>query len=299
MRTVLSPDELQHVCFAGMLPARRRTGLSPERTSDAKAPLRFAETEEPLDPFIQWLFTRSGLEASRYRSRPLHRRLAACLRAIHARSTDEAREMLEREPDLLGPAVDALLLGVTEFFRDQPVFDALGPLLPRLAAQPGGLSVWSAACSDGSELYSIAILLAELGLLGGSKLYGTDCRSPAIAAARSACYPPSSVARLPRVLRDRYFEPANGRFRVIAPLRSRASFEAQDVFQNRQRLKWDVILWRNMAIYLRPLEARRIWRQLTDRLRPEGIVVTGKAERPDSGVPMKRLAGCIYARAKQ
>ena len=119
-----------------------------------------------LDPLAAWILQRTGLDCSVYRPAPLNRRIPACLRALRAGSTAEARVLLARFPELLPRTLDTLLIGVTGFARDAAVFDALARIaLPSLRARPDDLRVWSAGCADGSELYSAAILLAEAGLL--------------------------------------------------------------------------------------------------------------------------------------
>src|SRR5688572_28677814 len=75
--------------------------------------------------FLAWLFARAGLEVGLYRTETLERRLPACLRALHVNTPVQARRLLEEKPELLSRAVGAMLVGVTSFFRDPPVFDYL------------------------------------------------------------------------------------------------------------------------------------------------------------------------------
>jgi len=291
-------DELRHLRFQGAKTARHRP-LACGRPTSAPAPRwqpPVNERPDHPDEFLCWLLDRAGLSISLYRTRPLERRLAACLRTLRVASTEAAQTRLKEHPELLPAALGSLLLGVTAFFRDPPVFDALRDLLPKLPSLSSRLRVWSVACSDGSELYSVAIVLAELALLDGSDLLGTDCRPEAIRQAQNALYSPAGLADLAPLLRQRYFEAEGGRCRVQALLRSRARFEVHDFFQHVQRGPWDVILWRNTAIYLNLAAARAVWQRLAEQLRPGGILITGKAERPDCGVPLTRLTNCIYMR---
>jgi len=291
-------DELRHLRFHGAKTARHRSLTCGRLAPTVPSRLRTPESEPPdrPDEFLCWLLDRAGLSISLYRTRPLERRLPACLRMLHVTSTDAAKARLKEHPELLYAALGSLLLGVTAFFRDPPVFAALRDLLPRRPALPSRLRVWSVACSDGSELYSVAILLAELALLDGSDLLGTDCRPDAIRQSRSGVYSPTGLADLTPLLRQRYFEAAGGRCRVQERLRSRARFEIHDFFQHAQPGPWDVILWRNTAIYLKLAAARAVWQRLAEQLRPGGILITGKAERPDCSVPLTRLTNCIYMR---
>jgi chemotaxis protein methyltransferase CheR len=57
---------------------------------------------------------------------------------------------------------------------------------------------------------------------------------------------------------------------------------------------WDIILWRNAAIYLKSQPAEMIWRRLLSVLAPEGVLITGKAERPPSDAGLTQAARCVY-----
>jgi len=160
---------LSRVSFAGTEPAQpQRSGAHTARaTSFAATPT----SEEPFDEFISWVLDRARLETAAYRAKPLQRRLPACLRALKVHSTHAARQLLERRPHLIVTVVSSLLIGVTEFFREPEVFDSLRTrVLPVLAGRKGRLRIWSAACSTGAELYSMASLLAEEGSLKRSFL---------------------------------------------------------------------------------------------------------------------------------
>jgi chemotaxis methyl-accepting protein methylase len=215
---------------------------------------------------------------------------------LKVRSTGEARELLQKRPALLPAAVNALLIGVTGFFRDPPVFEEMrSVVLPRLALRGGPLRVWSAACSTGEELCSVAILLAEEGLLARSHLLGTDYRSEAIERARSGLY---SEAPADPAIRRKYFEPVGKCWRVSGPLRWQMRWQVADLAETAANGPWDIILWRNLAIYLNPDPAERLWSRLAAALAPGGFLIVGKAERPPSGLDLEPVCRCIYRRRR-
>jgi chemotaxis methyl-accepting protein methylase len=74
-----------------------------------------------------------------------------------------------------------------------------------------------------------------------------------------------------------------------------ARWRVQDALTISDYACWDLILCRNMAIYLDPEAIRDLWVRLSRALRPGGILVVGRAERP-SGAHLRRLGPCIYAR---
>jgi chemotaxis protein methyltransferase CheR len=294
-------DPFRHIEFSGRPGAARALYLRPPRRV-LRPPIQRddAEAVSPEEQdFFNWLLAQAGLAGHRYRSRPLHRRLAACLRAIQARSVDEAMRKLQREPWRLPAAVSAAVLGVTAFFRDGPVFEQLhAVVLPELLRSHRAIRVWSAACSDGAELYSVAMLLAELGALHRAMLLGTDCRNSAVETARRGEYDGAAATAVETDLLDRYSEalPAGRRRRLLPLLRSACQWRAEDVFACTDVATWDLILCRNLAIYLEPVASAELWTSLTRALRPGGYLVMGKAERPCRDLPLARVGACIYRR---
>jgi chemotaxis methyl-accepting protein methylase len=238
----------------------------------------------------------AGVDAGAYRDPPLLRRVPACLRALKVRSKEEARHLLQTRPDLVPYAVSSLLIAVTEFFRDRPVFEALRTqILPELAALGRPLRVWSAACSTGAELYSVAILLAKAGVLEPGDLLGTDCRTDAIAQAITARYDAAAMRSVAATTRLEYFEAAAAdTWRPLASLRRHVRWKVSDLARQIEDGPWDIILWRNAAIYLNPALAARMFERLTGALAPGGLLIVGKAERPPAQAGLQAAGPCIY-----
>ncbi len=179
---------------------------------------------EPLEPeakrFVECLLRRAGLDPNCYRGAPLARRVGACLRSLHARSIPEAYRRLEGAPERAAEALDSLLIGATQFFREPEVFSYLDEaVLRNFSACGDGLRVWSAGCADGAELYSLAMLLAGQGLLEGSTLVGTDCRADAIRQAEQGWFEPIRLQSLDARLRQTYFIQDRHGWKVCAALR--------------------------------------------------------------------------------
>jgi chemotaxis protein methyltransferase CheR len=288
------------VVFAGeraeapqVLAARHRR---PETCAEAARPRQIdAETQH----FLSYVCSQRQLQLSHYRASVLSRRSGACLRAIRASSVETAWAALRRDEAQLDRIVDALLIGVTEFFRDVEVFLALAAELPGAAASsPGGvLRAASVGCSDGSELYSVAILLDDLGLLpaAGSQFSGTDFRSSAIASARAGVFTETALAGLSPEIRGRYFVPAGRGYRIIEPLRRACRWDVQDAFSGNGG-EVDLLLCRNVAIYLEPEASQELWGKCIARVRPGGLLVVGKAERPsgEGSALVRRIGPCLY-----
>jgi chemotaxis protein methyltransferase CheR len=249
---------------------------------------------ERTHDFFGDLFRRAGLSAHAYRGVALSRRIPACLRFLRVKDLDSARLKLESRPDLVSATLSVVLLGVTEFFRDHSVFDQLQasmvPHLHRLGQPP---RVWSAACSDGRELYTVAVLLNEAGLLTGSHLLGTDCREEAILTAWQGNFPVAVLDKVETSWRG-HFVAHRDEIRPRDELRRVTRWKQADLLQGVEPGPWDLILWRNMAIYLDPASARNVWDGLIRQLSPGGYLVTGKADYPPRNRNLEKIGPCIF-----
>lgn len=245
----------------------------------------------------RWLFARAGLNVDDYRAETVKRRLAACLRALRVQAPAEIADAVRRNPRLLNVALSTLMIGVTSFFRDPAVFATLAEsVLPELLARSRSLRVWSVGCSDGAELYSVAMLLAERDVVEDCTLLGTDCRTDAIAAARQARYDPPAVKGLPPDFLRRYLSFDGIAWQMDPLLRMTTQWRVASALTICEPGAWDLILCRNMAIYMQPAATSRLWRALAQCLRQGGVLVLGKAERPLGAACLSAIAPCIYRR---
>ena len=101
---------------------------------------------------------------------------------------------------------------------------------------------------------------------------------------------------MPVALRARYFDPVDGRFRIAAAIRAAITWRTGNVMQLPEPGAWDLILCRNVAIYMETGVGAALWRTLESCLRPGGVLVVGKAERPTEAKGLVAMAPCIYRR---
>lgn len=123
-----------------------------------------------------------------------------------------------------------------------------------------------------------------------SYLLGTDCRSDAIERATLGLYEDPTLKVVRAATRAKYFEP-------VGALRRPTHWRVADLLAGVENGPWDIVLWRNAAIYLESRRAETIWRQLAAVLAPQGVLVVGKADRPPSDVGLLPVARRIYRRA--
>jgi chemotaxis protein methyltransferase CheR len=187
--------------------------------------------------------------------------------------------------------VDAITTGETSFFRDGAPFDLvrmkLGPdLIERRKQAAAGkipLRVWSAACSTGQEVYSLAIILHQL--TGGSdrfdvRLFGTDISPEAVQRAAQGVYNRFEAERgIPAPVLQRYFTPLSDGWKVREEIRAMASFRTLNLMKDFSFLGcFDLIFCRNVAIYFSESDRKSLFSRIADHLAQDGSLIIGATE---------------------
>jgi chemotaxis protein methyltransferase CheR len=189
--------------------------------------------------------------------------------------------------------IDAICTRETLFFRDQSPFELLRRrILPELiarktgnpaAASPPRLAIWSAGCSTGQELYSIAMVLREClpnPARFAIRLLGTDISDSALAGARAGEFSAFAVERgLPPELRDRYFRRSGETWGVREDIRRMCDFRKHNLMDSFMGLgRFDIVFCRNVAIYFQPAAKARLFDKLAGALEPTGYLLIGASE---------------------
>ena len=295
----LSPwaAEFRHIRFRGSI-ARDRFVLEHDPCLGREP--HGAALSEDEEGFLRFLFKEAGLDLYKYRLRTMKRRIGACLRVLHANNFSDARRVVQQKPALLPMAISTMVIGVSSFFRDGPGLwdDLRSKVIPELLKSRYGLAIWCVGCSDGQELYSLAMMLAEMKLLQRSHLLGTDCRADAIKRARGGQYDAAAIKSVPGDLLGRYFEEQEASWRVRPAIRDAIHWRRADVLTLHEPGAWDMILCRNMTMYFSPEAASALFPRLEMSVRPGGILVLGKAERPLAASHLTSIGPCIYRRER-
>jgi chemotaxis protein methyltransferase CheR len=212
--------------------------------------------------------------------------------------------------------IDAVTTNKTDFFREASHFRfltdvALPRLLsgdeerrarPTLVADPA-LTFWSAACSSGEEVWTLAMVLAEAQLAGQRfrpTLLGTDICRDVLAVAKQAIYPETVVAPVPLELRRRYLLRSKARdqalVRVVPALRAQAHFSYINLLHlDGGPRHTDVIFCRNVLIYFDRPTQQRVLSGLCRALRPGGYLFLGHSDSVTGlDLPLEHLMPSVY-----
>jgi chemotaxis protein methyltransferase CheR len=215
--------------------------------------------------------------------------LSALLRERGIATLDELITILVmgREPGLSNQVVEALLNNETYFFRDRAPFDLVArhalPELARKRHSSRKIRIWSAGCSTGQEVYSVAMLFAEnVAQWRGwtVDVLGTDVSSAVVERARSGVYTQFEVQRGLGINQTiRWFEECDDGWRAVEELRKNIRFQVHNLLEPPPHPGgFDIVLCRNVLLYLTPEKRRLAFDRLASAMAPDGWLMLGAGE---------------------
>ena len=246
------------------------------------------KSEDPLREVLLHVSAHTNIDFRNYKSSTILRRISRRMAVTHVGNLRDYLDYVRSHPDEITELVKAFLIKVTGFFRDPEAFEFLqGTVLPELidrARQNGRiLRIWSAGCATGEEAYSMALLIADL--LGPDfpewsvKIFATDLASDAISFARRGLYPENVLSELPDDYRNRFFERVDHSYRISKLLRETVIFGQQDISRGVPFPRIDLVVCRNLLIYLKPELQQTVLDLFAYSLhQSNGYLFLGKAE---------------------
>ncbi len=197
--------------------------------------------------------------------------------------TQLCEELLSRRNRrLVEEVVHAITTHETSFFRDWPIFQVLRErILSKYKAGGRSLRIWSAGCSTGQEIWSIAMHIRETmpGLAHRVAMKGTDVSPMVIAQARSGFVTDLEARRgLNDAMLARYFEKVPGGFRARDELRAMADFEEANLLEGMHQGGFDVVFCRNVLFYFGDENRRRAMSNIAASLVADGFLILGSSE---------------------
>lgn len=239
-----------------------------------------------LEELLIYLKQFQQVDLTNYKRPSLLRRIRVRMLQVGVDCYQDYFDYLQRQPDEVTHLLNTIFINVTCFFRDRPVWDYLeNQAIPQiLANKPSDepIRVWSAACASGEETYSLAMLLAEaLGLEQFQKrvrIYGTDVDRDALLQARRGYYSSRAVELISPNLLERYFERRTDGYRWRNDLSHPIVFHHHNLIQTAPLPKIDLLVCRNILMYLTPEAQIRALVRFHFSLRKNGFLMLGQAE---------------------
>lgn len=249
--------------------------------------IRLLNEEEPdiISKILLVLRESSGIDFSYYKENTILRRLERRVSINRLFSFEQYFDFLKKSEKEKEIIFRELLIGVTRFFRDGGVFEALNSkVIVNLFSfnNTNPLRIWVVGCSTGEEAYSIGILLLEFierqNIKREIKIFATDIDRNAIEIASTGFYPDNIVSDIDTRLISKYFVRREGGYQVSETLRKMIIFAVHNVLNDPPFSKIDLISCRNLFIYFKSEIQTKVLSMFYFALNPNGYMLMGSSE---------------------
>jgi len=242
-------------------------------------------SDEAFDRLLRYVEDELGFATSYYDDAYLDRRVSSRMRRTDRDGYAAYQDLLREDENEREALLDAFSVNVTSFFRNPEVWAEVRSVLRTLSAEHRRIRLWSAACSDGREPYSLAMLALDDPEVDESKIEitATDIDREILGAAREGVYQSTRTTDIGEQLApldeyERYVEPDEGRFEVADAVTELVSFERHDLINGDPKSDFDFVVCRNLFIYIDAEHKLPILETVSKSLREGGYLVIGKTE---------------------
>ncbi len=240
------------------------------------------DAAEHLATVLSVLRAKTGHDFAKYKIKTVTRRIQRRMQVLQAATVPAYIKHLREDAAETELLFRDLLIGVTEFFRDQEAFQGLAAAIDAVLekGETSSLRIWAAACSTGEEVYSLAITIRELLDARGANLdvqiFGTDIDDRAIEFARAGRY--QRITGISPERLQRWFIEGEGAFCPMRQIRGMCVFSVHNVTKDPPFSKLDLISCRNLLIYMDSELQDRVLRTFHYALKPNGLLFLGSSE---------------------
>jgi len=252
--------------------------LSNERNTDIEIRL-----------LIEAIYLKYSYDFRDYSGASIKRRIHHALRQFECRTVSALQERVLHDPGMFLQLLQYLTIPVSEMFRDPSHFLALrNEVVPLLRTWPS-IKIWIAGCSTGEEVYSMAILLREEGLLDRTIIYATDINPSSLEKAKQGIYSVQSMQRYADNYRlaggrrdfSEYYTAAYGHAIMDGTLRENVTFADHSLATDSVFSETQLVSCRNVLIYFNKELQDRAFGLFHESLCHRGFLVLGSKESVD------------------
>ncbi len=268
------PGLLTEYCSGPFLQLAARTKEAPRLPNDI------------IHSVLVRLRSHTGHDFTCYKHSTMARRIERRMNVHRIEEPQTYVRYLRDHPHELDLLQRELLISVTSFFRDPEAFETLRtealPTLLEERSDDDTIRAWVPGCATGEEAYTVAIVLHEALLADehGCELhvFGTDLDAQAIEKARSGLYPHGIAADVPHEYLEHYFTQEDDGYRIHKKIRDSIVFAQQNVISDPPFTRLDLIVCRNLLIYLVSEAQQRVLPSFHYALKPGGLLMLGSSE---------------------
>ncbi|HEY9000164.1 MAG TPA: protein-glutamate O-methyltransferase CheR [Mucilaginibacter sp.] len=242
-------------------------------------------SDQELQELVELIKQTHGFDFSNYSKASLKRRLSRII-TLKKTGFNGLKDALTSNPDFFRWFLNEVTVNVTEMFRDPSFYNALNSLVVPYLSKFKNVRVWSAGCSSGEEVYSLAILLNEAKLKADPFIYGTDINTAMIEEAQKGIYSMRKIksyaenyksCELPGELTD-HFNVMNDVASIKNEFKQNTLFSTHNLVTNDVFNEFQMISCRNVFIYFETELQEKILGLFYKSLCPNGFLCLGSKE---------------------
>lgn len=231
--------------------------------------------------------TKYGYDFTNYAISSFKRRILRILELHKFNSVNALTKKIAEDPKFFEEFISEITVNVTEMFRDPSFWRFLrDKVLPNILLNHKKVSIWHAGCSSGEEVYSMAIMLKEMGILEDSKIIATDIDDQILERARSGVYTARNMElNQKNYVRfggenelNTYCEVKNGLAYMDKSLVKDVSYRKHDLVKGIVFNKFDIVLCRNVMIYFNQNLQNDVLKKLHESIFKYGYLAIGSKE---------------------
>jgi chemotaxis protein methyltransferase CheR len=241
---------------------------------------------EELKSLLESIRFTYGYDFTEYAEASLKRRIDHFMKSVKMETLADLGRILLKDEIVFERFVQDITVNVTEMFRDPVFYRSLREkVIERLATYPF-IKVWIAGCSTGEEVYSVAILLKEEGLLNRTVIYATDINQGSLKAAKEGIYPISQMKNHTinyikaggKVSFSDYYIAKYNSALLDKALTQNVVFSAHNLVTDKSFNEFQLILCRNVLIYFSQNLQNKVINLFYESLCPFGFLALGNKE---------------------
>jgi chemotaxis protein methyltransferase CheR len=241
--------------------------------------------ERAFHDLLSYIEEEMAFESGFYNDAYLDRRITARMRRTDHDDYTAYRRLLERDEGEREALLDSLSINVTGFFRNPETWEQLRLVLRELTEGHETVRIWSAPCADGREPYSVAMLAMEDPEVDDRhvEITATDINADILDVARTGAYEISRTSDIAAELEpledpSQYVDEEADRFVVRDAVQEKVSVEQHDLIRGDPKRNFDLVLCRNLLIYIDASYKTPIFRTIRGSLRDGGYLMIGMTE---------------------
>lgn len=246
--------------------------------------------EKYFEKFKEFVNTELDFSVRYYNEEYIKRRLRSRIRRKQCDNLEQYFQILIHSEEEQKELLQAFSINVTSFFRNNDVWGGVRELL-REKTQNGECHVWSAGCSDGREPYSIALVALDDNRIDDSKvkITGTDINEEVLEKARKARYENTITDKISEQMEyishpERFTIENEDYFELTDEVKDKVTFKKHDLIRDPVNDKYEIILCRNVLIYLEREHEDDIIQTIATAMHEDSHLIIGKADSLPPGI---------------